>query len=549
MKHHKYGLILGVIVACCAFALELSAAPTIHWNTLPNRQQNGYGNWYQGPQAVGTDCVIVKVDVASGPTGSFSAFSWKGSGGGNATLYSDANYAQSPASQGVQIFRAVAEDGAGNKSPTIYWIVKTFASGTGTAPLVNSRSHNYTIGYGDLPVKGSGARLYPDLDDGGRNAELLADVILSLADNGTTGKVLEFDPNVYEFSLYNGQTWGFDGTANLTLRSSADGQATLKWHHSSGSTDPHAHSLLSFAGDCANITIDNLTFDTSYTVRDTDGSHLKIWGHNMTVENCHFTHAPGYAVVTLASFLSGSPTIPHDVHFDANTFTNNFSDGIHIQAGNSIYIVGNVISGTGDDAIAVINDNYFNNTEAAYHSLSSDVHILSNYVEYSGWRGIVLQSAKDGEVDANEINYTAQHGLEISRLAGASNVADYPRRIAITNNAIWHAGWTPAHPNQSLGDSGKYYHAAHGVYLYYFNNAVSGETSTVLYCTNNAVRYHSGDSVNANQSADLRIGNSSYISDANQPLTLGGTQQWADGSYSGVSFNLSGNTNVSSYPY
>ena len=525
------------------------AVPSIHWNSLPNRQQNGFSNWYVGPQAVGTNCVVVKVDVAAGPTGSFSAFSWIGSGGGDATVYSNANYALAPASQGIQIFRAVAEDSLGNQSPAIYWLVKTFATGTGSNPLTNSRGHTYTIGYGDLPIKGSGAILYPNLDDEGRNAALLADVILSLADNSSSGKVIEFDPVTYNFDLGSaGQTWGFDGVANLTLQSSSAGQATLKWHAGIG-YDPH--SLFSFPADSSNITVENLTFDTSYSTRYNDGTHIKIFGHNITVDDCHLYHATGYAISIGSSFVGTIATAPHDVHLDANTIQNTFADGIHVQQGNSIYLVGNVINGTGDDAIAVINDGYFDNASAGYLSMCTDVHILSNYVVYSGWRGIVLQSAIDSEVDGNEIDTTAQHGLEISRLGaidGNSSYAlpgNYPRRIAITNNSIWHAGWTPAHPNQSLGDSGKYYHGAHGIYLYYFNNPVTGETVPLINGSGNSVRYHGGDCVKIVQSANLKIGNSAWISDAGEPLTLGGSQQFVDSWYYGIPYNPSSGWDLS----
>jgi hypothetical protein len=543
MKAMNHRLLAIVILSLGLGVLEAFAAPAIHWNSVPNRRQNGYGSWYIGPQAVGTDCVVVKVDVASGPTGSFSAFSWIGSGGGNATVYSGANYAQSPATTGVQIFRAVAEDSSGNATPPIYWIVKTFDSAS--TSLTNSRGLSYTVGFSDLPVKGNGARLYPNLDRDDRNAELLADVILSLANNGTVGKVIEFDPVTYLFSLYGGQTWPLMAVANLTLRSSSAGQATLKWYHSSNSPTAEAHSFLGIDPECVNITVDNLTFDTTYTARQIDGSHMKIFGSHVTIQNSHFHHAPGYALVTQADFVNGSPVIPHDVHFDANTITNNFADGIHVQAGTSIYIVGNVVSNTGDDAIAVINDNYYNSSQAAYQAMPSDIHILSNYVEYSGWRGIVLQSVKESVVDGNQINYTAQHGLEISPLAAASTAADFPRRIAITDNAIWHAGWTPAHPNQPLGDSGMYYHRAFGVYLDRFNQAIGGVAQPTVVCSGNGIRYHSGDSVHINASQNISFGNTAWIGDAGQPLTLGGSQQWADGWYYGAqSMAIYSSTNV-----
>jgi hypothetical protein len=544
----KIRMLACVILSLGLGVLELLAVPTVHWNSLPNRRQNGYSGWYQGPQAVGTDCVVVKVDIANGPTGSFSAFSWKGSGGGNATVYSDANYSQSPASTGVQIYRAVAEDSSGNVTAPIYWIVKTFDNSS--TVLNNSRGLGYTIGFADLPVKANGARLFPNLDQDERNATLYTDVILSLADNGATGKVIEFDPVTYLFALFSGQTWALAGTANLTLRSSSAGQATLKWYHSSNSPTAEAHSFLSLAADAVNITVDNLTFDTTYTARQTDGTHIKIWASHVTVSNCHFYHAPGYALVTAADFVGGVATIPHDVHFDANTIANTFSDGIHVQAGTAIYIVGNVISGTGDDGIAVINDHYFTSGQAAYQAMPSDIHILSNYVEYSGWRGIVLQSTRESEVDSNQINITAQHGLEISPLYGASSAGDFPRRIAVTNNAIWHAGWTPAHPNQPLPDSGQYYHRAFGVYLDRFNQAIGGVAQPTAVCSGNAVRYHSGDSVSIYACENVQFGNTAWIGDAGQPLTLGGNQQWADSWYYGSqSLAISASTNVSGIPY
>lgn len=543
-------------------AVAASATPSIQWNTnLPNRQQNGFGIWYPGAQAIGYNCNIVKVWVTTyiNGTGTESAFSFKGISSGNGTIVSDQNWAQTPASAGVQVYRAQAVDDANNASPEVYWIVKTFAAGTATAPLADKfNRENYTIGYDDLPIQPNGAKLFPNLGSATANTRLMNDVVLSLSQDSRSGKIVEFKGTTL-FDLGSaGQLWGFKQVSHLVFRSSSAGTATLQWS-ASGGGDPH--SLWGFDHDCSSITIDSLAFDTGHNHRSVDGTHLKISGHDMTISNSYFYHAPGF---TISIGADQAGYVPHDIAINYCTLTDNYSDGIHVYSGNAIQVSHNTINGTGDDGIAILNDGLLDSTNANYHVMSTGIHLLSNTVTNTGWRGIVVQTARDSEITSNTVDTTALHTVEISKFDGLPtanrdgndlsnpDLPYYPRRITITGNNFFHAGWHPAHPSQNgypqlgsdgnpLADCDKYYHGAHGLYLFYFNNPTPGETTQTLVCSGNGIRYHSAHCVYTNQTQNLQIGNSSWINSAGQPLTLGGSQQWADNwFYNAQSFALYG---------
>ncbi len=476
------------------------ATPSVSWVSLPSYLQPS-GGWYVGPQAKGEDCVLLKVEVAAGPDAAFGAFSCVGSRDGDGTVYSDSNACHSPSAIGGQIFRAVAVNAAGESSAPVFWVVKSFPGAV--SPLRDGIGRSYSIAFSDLPKLGS-ARIMPFANNTVHDKALLESIICSLTGDHTAGKILEFQQRCYRYNLGPiGQMAVLVNVGNLTIRSSAAGMATLKWNTETGA----GGGFLTLNKQCRAITLAGLQFDTEVSQRFVSGSHLLIRGSNITVSHCRFYRAPGFAIYVGDGWECAAGEVPDNVHIDANIIADTFSDGIHVATAKNLYLVGNVISSTTDDAIAFINDAYYTGDVggATRGYQSENVHALWNHIERSGSRGVVVQNAIGGSIDHNTIEYTAGYGVEFQGMTppsgGVPRAEDCPRSINITRNVINKSGWYPQHtqvsvPREQLTTAYQPY--KHGVYLSYFNLPINGSGDWVE-CADNSSLNNSGSSYSFNK--------------------------------------------------
>lgn len=484
------------------------SAPRVSWVALPHYLQSS-GGWYVGPQAKGTHCSRVQVDMAVGPEASYGAFSRTGSGSGDGTVCSDANACQAPDATRVQIFRAVAVNAAGESSAPLYWVVKSFPNGV--SPLKDGVGRSYSVGFSDLPIQ-DGARIMPFANNTLHDQTLLESVICSLTGDHSPGKILEFQNQCYRYHLGTaGQMANLVNVGNLTIRSSSAGMATLKWNTATET----GGGFLTLNQQCRSIRITGLQFDTEVSRRYVSGSHLLIRGSHITISNCRFHRAPGFAVYVGDGWESAVGDVPNHVHIESNLIADTFSDGIHVATGKNLYLVGNVISATTDDAIAFINDAYYTGPlgGATRGYQSENVHALGNHIERSGSRGIVVQSAIGGTIEGNTIEYAAGYGIEIQGMeppaGGAPRPEDCPRAIDIRGNTIGKSGWYPEHsqisvPREHLTKERQPY--KHGVYLAYFNLPIEGADPWAN-CVDNTSMNNSGGGYSFNHVRQIHFRN------------------------------------------
>ncbi len=115
-----------------------------------------------------------------------------------------------------------------------------------------------------------------------------------------------------------------------------------------------------------------------------------------------------------------------------NVIRNTLADGIHVTGGSQSGIIAkNIVSGTGDDLIAVV-------SYREDHALSSDVLITNNDVSGNPWgRGIAVVGGRDVTISDNVIRDVAVGaGIYIAREANYNTYGT--SNIVVRNNVIEH---------------------------------------------------------------------------------------------------------------
>lgn len=491
-SHASLRMIRWLAGAFCALAFVVAAhpaAPTIQWNTTlyhPFPTPNGSG-WYQAVQAIASDTdgdlAAVRVDYLNPSTNSWTAFAWNGGGNGY-TNSSDNNFIQAVGSSpnyGAQTFRAQASDGASNTTPFIYLVVKP----NGTAftiddlpvepatsrrfmPNAGHRAINSRILGGVLNNLGgkSGYTVWfkdgtYDFDTGWERRMYNSDADFETYDYYTwnTANNLSADEAAKCEETPGGQIYYHPGTlgrisgcSDITFKAENTGSAVLQWasYSSHGTLSPASGELYGLAsGDSRythptdprpwplpgpfitvessayDIVFDGLEFEGSYALKTTgsradNGSHLRISGGYTQVQNCGFAYSPGWSITVAGA---------QDTHLDANTLHNGSGDGINLQDSDGSWIVGNVITNVGDDAIVLTGD---------------DNHAIWNYIQQGGWRAFLVHSSTDSEIAYNTVVSTAGFGVEVSPFEGSQTPAT--SGLTIANNAFSGIGsWTKHH--------------------------------------------------------------------------------------------------------
>lgn len=330
------------------------------------------------------------------------------------------------------------------------------------------------------------------------NTREFNELIRSLTGDHST-KTIRFASGTYQFNVNvegGGQLAAFENVGNLTLLGADDGNTTLSWYSADAGNGSHApQSLLNFDLNCRAIMVQQLTFDTPYTVRYGTGQHLRFVGKHLSVNYCTFRHSPNFAVQISDGNADDAPEY---VHISSNSFINCNGDPIHIHNGSEIWIVGNYIENSGDDAIAIVADDFTSDGLKA-----SGVHIISNTINGSKWRGIAVITADDVNIHGNYIHGAARHGIEIVPISSEHGTlfdGDVPENqwahnIRITDNTIQYAGYPPDHGNNFHADAaginqknarnvtatGNYIHnvKGHGIYLRWITDSEYGSLSQI----------------------------------------------------------------------
>lgn len=361
---------------------------------------------------------------------------------------------------------------------------------------------------------------FPNQGSGASNREYFNNVILGAINYTSDQKILQFDAGTYDFELpWNpvpadgGQLGWFVNAHNLTVRGHANGTVLRWWVQNNGAP----HSLFVVDETSRNIQFENLSFTTwgyrmlqgGYQVYDAngrplgirhgDGTHIKIFGKHIRVFNCHFSWSPNHAVSVNSS---NDPNDLDYIHVSGNTFVNSIGDSIHVVTGSEVWIVGNVIIDSGDDAIAVYNDNYGPNDPRA----PRQIHIEWNYIQSGHWRGILVGTSFDVGVWNNTIDGTARYGIEVVPVDTAYTPPNawekYPNIVLIRQNQIRNTGTVIAH--QTYGDV--YSDGSYGVEIF---------SSWNIQLMDNTIQQVAGYGARLRSCAQVGIGGGNSISSYN----------------------------------
>lgn len=481
MKNH-----VALVLFLALLGRLAAAAPTIQWQ-LNNPALNpddkrlvAVTTWYE-VRADAYDSDGNLTDIRIYKDGQPFAFA-----GGNDGWHSNWGGFDYESSPGLHVFSAYAIDGSGNHSPTIYWLAKSYS---GSAQPIT---------FADLlaafPVSSTEAR-FPNTGNRHINAINLAEVAQSLT--GTNGYTLSFNPESYEFDIsmpkrvhhsydvydevgkvdangyYNhGRGFEFNGVYNFTLKGTSGGSGStyFKWASCDSSGNVFYEvanptiaapvgSFLRFGPACVNVWVQHLAFDTPYTKRDNRGGrHLDILSTSFFLSDCNFFHAPNFAIniteegnssVTDPAAPGFTVSDPAYVHIDSSYIADTFCDGIHVQGGHDIWLVGNIIYNTGDDAIAFVNGTY---NDLPKTKFTTNFHVLSNTIVNSGGVGIgggscAGDSLVHSQVKDNVINGTGSSAISFNAAAYSYTAA--MEWIDILGNNIDHPGTyvgSPANP-------------------------------------------------------------------------------------------------------
>ena len=237
--------------------------------------------------------------------------------------------------------------------------------------------------------------------------------------------------------------------------------------------------------NCFNVVFDGLEFQTRYALKTPDsradnGHHLAISGTYTQIKNCGFSLSPGWSIL-----VSGA----QDVHLDANILHSGSGDGINLQNANGTWIVGNVVSNVGDDAIVLTGDNN---------------HAIWNYIEKGGWRGFYVDRSTNSEIAYNTIVSCGGSGIEASPLDDAGTTG------TTTNLSI--------HDNQFSGIGGWPHHHG-GSYIGPRDVMVLDRTSGIQVSTlaQNTLTYFAGGGGAGANGAGIRIRPASSYLDSSKP--------------------------------
>jgi parallel beta-helix repeat protein len=181
-------------------------------------------------------------------------------------------------------------------------------------------------------------------------------------------------------------------------------------------------SLVAFV-NCSDIAVTGVRFtgsatarnSTNYGLRFTNCSNFRVVGNTVTA-----TSAAGI-------FIQGST----DFTVTGNNVFGTLADGIHVNnngaASARFAIVGNTVSNTGDDSIAVVG-------YATQPAANTGCTIVGNVVTSSSANGITISGCTYAVVDANFVRGTKSNGIRVYRDTGWNTYGS--SHVTVSNNIV-----------------------------------------------------------------------------------------------------------------
>lgn len=267
----------------------------------------------------------------------------------------------------------------------------------------------------------------------------------------TSNSVLYAPAGKYRFTSGNFSLPG--SLTNVTFM--GDGWST-EFYNDTGASGLNSFSI---PRTTSRVIIKDVAFTGTSSVR-ANGIHWRINGSYVTMQGCYLQGCSDFAV--LFSYDTNGWSSGHK--FIGNTVYQPLGDGIHVGQATDVLIANNLFVDTGDDSIAAVADN------TSY--VPTRVTIVGNHVYNSGsvgvsGAGIRVAEATEVLVESNQIYYTKEAGIQVTRYTSTSL---YNNRVKVVGNKIAYAN--------SLGGTGGI--AAHFVFDCDFsNNSIDDNQSGV----------------------------------------------------------------------
>lgn len=185
-------------------------------------------------------------------------------------------------------------------------------------------------------------------------------------------------------------------------------------------------STFTFDSTCSFIRVSDLRFTGTSSIRG-NGIHIRMYASNSIIRDNYLSGCSDFAV-HVSSSVAGYTS---NVVVANNIIVSPLGDGIHVGSALNVSIVGNVLTSTGDDSIALVADN------VAYPP--SRISVVGNQITGSSFRGIAVLECYDVLVEANNIATTVGAAIEIGRY---TSTTAYNTRISINGNRIYNSTTT-----------------------------------------------------------------------------------------------------------
>lgn len=192
-----------------------------------------------------------------------------------------------------------------------------------------------------------------------------------------------------------------------------------------------------FAGTCTNINVTGLRFTGDATVR-ANGIHIRMYCSNSSITNCYFQGCSDFAI----HLSNDAGTYSTNVLVANNVINGSLGDGIHFGAVYNGQAIGNVISNTGDDALAAIADDV-TRPPARISFIGNIASQVGNGGSHAC--GVRINEGTDILIEANNFYVTQQSAIEVNRYLSTTA---YNARVSIVGNKCFNAN------NAGLGPRG-----------------------------------------------------------------------------------------------
>lgn len=183
-----------------------------------------------------------------------------------------------------------------------------------------------------------------------------------------------------------------------------------------------------FHATCSNVKVSGLRFTGTSTVRGS-GIHIRMYCSQAEVSDCYFQGCSDFAI----HFSNDAGSWSSNMLAANNIIVGTLGDGIHF--GNVIQgqAIGNIISFTGDDALAAVADDP--------NHVPNRISFIGNHVQYAGnsgthGAGLRIDEAIDVLAEGNDFFNTAEAGIMVGRYLSTTA---YNARISLVGNKIFNA--------------------------------------------------------------------------------------------------------------